>query len=94
MVVLKRRSRPVTFRVCTEEYEALTRACLAAGARSVSEFARTAVLERMQSMRAPGVALSGDLARLSRQLADLDLSLEEIRKRIREVLGSSYQANA
>jgi hypothetical protein len=88
-VILKRRSRPVTFRVCTDEYEALTNACLQSRARSISEFAREAVLRRMQSLQHPESSLTGDLLNLSRELRELDLSLEATRRKIRDVIGSA-----
>ncbi len=90
MVVLKRRYRLVTFRVHSEEYELLTKACMDSGARSISEFSRAAVLQKVQQTEnaRPGT-LTGDLATLSDRLAELDAALEEIRKKIRSVLGSS-----
>lgn len=93
MVVLNQRYRPVTFRVHSGEYELLMKACMIAGARSISEFARTAVLQKAQQAEntRPGT-LSGDLATLSDRLGELDASLEEMRKKIRVVLGSSRAA--
>ena len=87
MVVLKRRSRMVTFRVSAEEYDDLTKACLVSGARSISEFARTASLHKVHTERTSSGTLSGDLSTLSTALAELDASLTEIRRRIRGVLG-------
>ncbi len=87
MVVLKRRSRLVTFRVSAEEYETLTRSCLECGARSIAEFARSAVLQTAQVLHAPTGDLSGDLTKLSRGLRDLDLVLVDMRKRIHGILG-------
>jgi hypothetical protein len=43
MTFLKRRTKLVSFRLSEEEYEQLNRACIAAGARSISDFARTAL---------------------------------------------------
>ena len=90
MAVLKRRYRLVTFRVHSEEYDLLTQACMDSGARSISEFSRAAVLRKIQltEHERPGT-LTGDLATLSDRLAELDVALEEIRKKIRLVLGSS-----
>jgi hypothetical protein len=90
MAVLKRRYRLVTFRVHPEEYELLTKACMDSGARSISEFSRAAVLRKVQKTEheRPGT-LTGDLATLSDRLAELDVALEETRKKIRIVLGSS-----
>jgi uncharacterized protein (DUF1778 family) len=95
MVVLKRRYRLVTFRVHSEEYELLTKACLDSGARSISEFSRAAVLQKVQQTEQsrPGT-LTGDLATLSDKLADLDAALEDARKKIRNVLGSSAAAGS
>jgi hypothetical protein len=43
MSVLKRRTKLVSFRVSDEEYEKLQGACVAEGARSISDFARAAL---------------------------------------------------
>ena len=45
MPVLKRRSRIVIFRLTNNEYEELKAACVDRGARNVSDFARTALLQ-------------------------------------------------
>jgi len=87
MVVLKRRSRLVTFRVSAEEYDDLTHSCVQCGARSVADFARAAVLLKVQMLRSPSGNLSGDLTTLSKGLRDLDLILDDMRKRIHRVLG-------
>jgi len=85
MVVLTRRSKLVSFRVSEEEHEALSRSCVASGARSVAEFARTAVLQRIQG--SPPGTLKGDLSTLSRTLAELDTTLMDVHRTIRGVLG-------
>jgi len=43
MGMLKRRTRLVSFRLSDEEYERVQGACVAEGARSISEFARAAL---------------------------------------------------
>jgi hypothetical protein len=48
MSVLHPRNRLVNFRLSEDEFERLKSSCAIQGARSVSDFARTAVLERMQ----------------------------------------------
>ena len=88
MVVLKRRSRLVTFRVSAEEYDALTTSCVECGARSIADFARAAALQKIQMLHLPSGNLGGDLASLSKGLRNLDLVLAETRKRIHGVLGS------
>lgn len=87
MVVLRRRSRVVTFRVSAGEYDALSKACTQSGARSISDFARAAVLHKVEAASAPVGTLSGDLITVTRALGELDASLADIRKRIRDVLG-------
>jgi predicted DNA-binding transcriptional regulator YafY len=47
MSVINPRNRLVNFRLSEAEFEALRVACQAMGARSISEFARSAVLEKM-----------------------------------------------
>ena len=93
MLVMKRRSRLVTFRVSAEEHDALMRSCVASGARSIADFARASVLHTAQRMDSPTATLSGDLTTLSKSLGELDASLSEIRKRIRGVLGMPLDGN-
>ena len=93
MLVMKRRSRLVTFRVSAEEHDALMRSCVASGARSIADFARASVLHTAQRMDSPTATLSGDLTTLSKSLGELDASLNEIRKRIRGVLGIPMDGN-
>ena len=93
MLVLKRRSRLVTFRVSAEEHDALMRSCVSSGARSIADFARASVLHTAQRMDSPTATLSGDLSTLSKSLGELDASLNEIRKRIRGVLGIPMDSN-
>jgi hypothetical protein len=50
LAVLKPRTRLISFRLSEEEYSKLRGACLANGARSISEFARQA-LQRTVSRR-------------------------------------------
>jgi hypothetical protein len=86
---LRQRSRLVTFRVCLEEYNDLSKWAGVSGARSISEFARAAVLQSVQALRTPSGTLTGDLSTLVRSLADLDAHLSETQKRVRGVLGSA-----
>jgi hypothetical protein len=88
MSVLKRRSRLVTFRVSNEEFDQLKRICVSSGSRSISDFARTAVLSQTRVATAPQALLTEDLATLTSQLADLDAELKRLRGRINRILGS------
>ena len=87
MVVLKRRPMMVTFRLTTEEHEAMTKCCVECGARSLADFARAAVQQRIQAMRTPAGTITGDLMTLSKGLRQLDSSLGNLRKQIRGLLG-------
>jgi hypothetical protein len=87
MVVLKKRPMMVTFRLTSEEHEAMTRCCVEGGARSLAEFARAAVLQKMQAQRTPSGTITGDLMTLSKGLRQLDSSLGNLRKQIRGLLG-------
>jgi hypothetical protein len=87
MTILKRRSRPITFRVSAEEHDALSNACMSSGARSISDFARVAVWQKVKTQDQQQGNLSGDLTSLSVALGDLDSSLRDASKRIRAVLG-------
>ena len=65
----------------------LSSACVNSGARSVSEFARVAVLQKARYSADSAGTLSGDLTTLSIALGDLDNLLCDLSKRIRGVLG-------
>lgn len=94
MVIVKRRSRIVTFRVSAEEHDALMASCASSGARSIADFARAAALYKAQMLDASAGTLSGDLTTLSLALGELDDSLAEIHRRIRFVLGPRRQGEA
>lgn len=87
MSVLKKKSKVITFRASPDEYEALATSCSESGARSISAFARSAVLERVHLMGGRQVNISGDLASLGNALSELDLSLREASSKIRRLLG-------
>lgn|SRR5512146_2251721 len=82
------RSRIISFRVSTGEFESMMRASRSSGSRSLSAFARAAVIEQVRSMQFPAVTLSGDLATLSRTLADIEQALQDASRQIRRILGS------
>ncbi len=87
MPILRKKSRVITFRVEGDEYLRLEKAWQKSGARSLADFARTAILEKIQAMGAPGLSLSRDLATLGKGLGELDAALKETSARIRRLLG-------
>ena len=86
-MVLKRRRRVVTFRLSEEEYATLKQGYLESDFRSISEFARAAVLERLSLAGAPEGLLVGNLTVVTRELAGLDKALTDLRDHVRRVLG-------
>ncbi len=87
MAVLRSRSRLVTFRLDPEEYASLRRVCITTGARSMSEFAREAVLASVEAGGQAKTSLEGDLATLSNRLRELDRLLKAASGQIERVLG-------
>jgi hypothetical protein len=86
VAVLKSRSRLVTFRLDPEEYASLRRVCVTAGARSMSEFAREAVLASIHAKGVPGTSLGGDLLTLTSRLHELDRTLSNVSALLHAVL--------
>jgi hypothetical protein len=82
MSVLKPRNRLVNFRLSEEEFECLRTACQASGARSLSDFARSAVLQSMERVEegegVPGEVHIGPLARLGRSVETLEHRIDQI----------------
>jgi hypothetical protein len=78
----------VTLRVSTDEYEALRTFCSVSEVRSISEFARSAVVDRVAVLSAPRGLLSADLATLNVQLTELDKLLASLRVRLHHILGT------
>lgn len=76
MSVLKPRNRLVNFRLSEEEFQAMHDACAKSGARSLSDFARGAVLHAMaeaeRGVRSNGDGGHGLLARLESLLSSLE----------------------
>jgi hypothetical protein len=87
VAVLRSRSRLVTFRLDPEEYATLRRVCISTGARSLSEFAREAVLASVDSGGAAKATLGGDLTTLTSRLHELDRLLKAVGGLLGKVLG-------
>jgi ABC-type hemin transport system substrate-binding protein len=80
MSVLDPRNRLVNFRLSETEFEGLRAACVAMGARSISDFARSAVLERM-GRHQPGGGDSNN-----NRVFQLDNKVTELESRVGQLL--------
>lgn len=85
------RTRLVTFRISAEEHHSLTNACANEGARSVSDYARSAVLARMMIHKASRFSLGDDLATLGSRLEEIDRALQELSRTIGRVMGTGQE---
>lgn len=93
MAVLRRsRSHLVTFRLSEHEFEKVKQTCIETGARSLSEFTRAAVLEKMGAVDHPTALLSLDLSTIARELRELDDGMKDLSNKIERVLGLDKSA--
>lgn len=77
----------MTFRLSEQEYELVRSACLTQGDRSLSEFARRAVMHQLSLTGAQKGNFGDDLNTLSLRLQELDTELEGLRNHIAHLLG-------
>ena len=73
----KPRNRIVVFRLSQDEYRSLQDACIRAGARNLSEFTRSEVLERLDAEDFGG-HLSRRFASLEQQIATMQFQLNNL----------------
>lgn len=85
--MLTLRSKLISVRLSHAEYQQLTEACIAMGSRSVSDFARSAILDRLLKRTGTRAGLADDLVSLTRQLQDLYYDLDALSARIRQIVG-------
>ena len=78
MAVLKPRTRLVNFRLSEEEFTSLKTACSVLGARSVSDFARSAVLRSVESQISQEGQLHRRLSQLDDKVGELDVMLRRL----------------
>jgi hypothetical protein len=84
MIVFKRKTRMVSFRVSEEEYEFLRQHSLTRGARSVSDYARAALFGTVVDGDASGsaVALADRMHRLDTEMRELNYEVKRLRARL------------
>ena len=90
MSILKPRNRLVNFRLTEEEFGQLREACLAQGARSISDFARSAVLRQADysEMAAPRSAhgvIAGD-GPSTQSLLELQSAMQQLEARVGQLV--------
>jgi hypothetical protein len=83
MIVFKRKTRMVSFRVSEQEYEYLRQHSLAQGARSVSDYARAALFGAVD-LESPGSALAlvDRMHRLDTEMRELNREVKQLRARL------------
>ncbi len=80
MAVTNPRTKLVNFRLSEEEFENLKEACGTFGARSVSDFARSAVLSKFRSAVEPAIETS--LSVMNGKVDELELSLSNLMRQL------------
>ena len=78
MSVINPRNRLVNFRLSEAEFEKLKAACLRDGARSISEFARTAVLCSLEDPAEANQHSSDRVGRLDHKVKELEIRVEQL----------------
>jgi len=87
----------ISFRLTDEEYERFRRLCLERGLRNVSELVRTAVNQMLETLESGPVQRSEiefRVGRLESQVADLNLALARIERRISRDDGFTLAASS
>lgn len=85
------RWRTISIRLTDEEYLAVSTVHSKAGFRSMSDFGRTAILDRARMLSGQRSLLSASLLTLGSRLSDLDNHLKELRSEIGLLLGGEHQ---
>ena len=76
MAVINPRTKLVNFRLSEEEFDDLRQACGSLGARSISDFARTAVLGKFKQAGEP--ALENRLVEMNSKVGELETDLHNL----------------
>jgi len=93
MSVFRPRNRLVNFRLSEDEFERLRTSCAQHGARSISDFARSSVLRRLEE--APGSQnLPSQLSHLGHKLTELESRVGQLVRIIASGRGDGEEAVA
>ena len=88
MPVLKRRDRIVVFRLTQEEYKRLLKDCSGTGARNLSDFTRTQLLDRVAS-RKQADRLEGRLSVFENKLSELNSAVRQVARLLKQKRNSN-----
>jgi len=88
MPIFKNKARLVTFRLTDCEYESIKSFCLENSVRSISEFARAAVVKEISRQGRGNISFTDDLGTLTLRLQDIDVAAKEISQCIAKLLGN------
>jgi hypothetical protein len=88
--VFKNRTHAVTFRLAESEFEELTRTAVSQGARSLSDFARAAVMGQVALASAAGLSRE-DIENIARRLDAFDLTLKDLKSHLLQSLNAPPQ---
>jgi len=78
MSVLRPRNRLVNFRLSEDEFEKLKASCALQGARSISEFARSSVLDRVEQPTSAHASPQGRIFHLDNKVSELELRVGQL----------------
>ncbi len=78
MAIYSPRTRLVNFRLSEDEYQTLKEAAIRQGARSISDFARGAILNSVANPKTENGHGSLDLAGLDRKVSEIQGTVERI----------------
>lgn len=78
MSVLRPRNRLVNFRLSEDEFDRLKASCALQSARSVSDFARTAVLDRMETSSPGSHTSTPRQFQMDNRLAELESQMGQL----------------
>ena len=79
MIVFKRKSRMISFRLSEEEYQYLRTISESKGARSVSDYARDTLFRISQAARRPPVEIQAKVDKLATMLDTLNREVQSLR---------------
>jgi hypothetical protein len=79
MVVFKRKTRMVSFRLSEEEYQFLCAVSKSKGARSVSDYARGTLFRISQAARRPPAEIQARVDKLAGDLESLNREVQSLR---------------